>query len=137
MASVTFDGLDELKEALRQLPAELTAESANVIQATANRAEVDMRAGYPVRSGELRDHLAQVERDNRTAYGYAITLINTSPIAWIFEFGTQARHRGLKTWGPMPAGHVFINAMDTNRRWMYEQLKDVIRRAGLEVSGDF
>jgi Bacteriophage HK97-gp10, putative tail-component len=139
MANVTFEGLDELKEQLRHLPAALTGEAANVIQATANRAEADMRARYSahVRSGNLRDGLEQIERDERSANGYAIMMINRARHAWIFEFGTQARHRGIVTWAPMPAGHVFIPAMDSNRRWMYEQLKDVLRRAGLEVSGDF
>jgi hypothetical protein len=139
MASVTWDGLDELKARLRALPAELTGEAAHVIQATANRAEADMRAAYSehVRSGELRDALKQLERDTPTEYGYAITMINTSPVAWIFENGTQARHRGLRSTGAMPAGHVFLPAMIRNRRPMYEQLKGVLVRAGLGVTGDF
>ena len=139
MASVAWIGLDELKEQLRKLPADLTSEATNIIQATANRAEADMKARYAAhkRSGNLMDGLEQVERDDRTAYGYAIVIINKAPHAWIFEFGSQARHRGITTWAPMPAGHVFIPAMDSNRHWMYGQLKEVLKRAGLEMSGDF
>jgi hypothetical protein len=138
MATLVWDGLDELKAQLRALPAELTGEAAHVIQATANRAEADMSAAYAAhrRSGELADALKQVERDNRTEFGYAITMINTSPVAWIFENGTQARHRGLRSTGAMPAGHVFLPAMIHNRAWMYGQLKGVLTRAGLGVTGD-
>jgi len=137
MASLTWSGLDELKAALRQLPAELTGQAAKIVQAAANRAEADARLNYPVVTGNLRDGMGQIERDDSANYGYRITVINRAPHAWIYEYGTQARHRGLKTWRPMPAGHVFVPAIERNRRWMYDQFRDLLRDQGLGVIGDF
>ena len=137
MASLTWSGLSELKAELRQLPDRLKGEARHIVDAAANRAEADMKAKYAehVHSGDLLDHVEQQVTDD-SPYGYAIQVKNTAHHAWLFEFGSQARHRNLKTWGPMPAGHVFIPAMDKNRRWMWDQLSDMLRRQGLDVSGD-
>jgi len=137
MASLTWAGLSELKVQLRTLPERLKGEATHVVDAAANRAEADMKAEYAahVRSGNLLGHVQQTVTDD-SAYGYAIQVKNTAPHAWLFEFGSQARHRNLKTWKAMPAGHVFIPAMETNRRWMYEQLIEMMTREGLQVTGD-
>ncbi len=133
--SFTFDGLAELREELRRLPAELTGEAGHIIEAATNAATHEIKAGYPVRTGELRDH---VEGSVVTS-GFAVvgTVRNTSPLAYIFENGTQARHTALGAdRGVMPPGHVFIPAIARERRRMYEDLKDLLVRHGLEVSGD-
>jgi len=137
VASLTWVGLSELKADLQQLPNRLKAEAAHIVDAAANRAVADMKAQYGqhVHSGNLLDHVDQQVTDD-SAFGYAIQVKNTAKHAWLFEFGSQARHRGLKTWRPMPAGHVFIPAMDKNRRWMWDQLRDLLLRQGLGVTGD-
>ena len=137
MASLTWVGLSELKADLRKLPDQLKGEARHIVDAAANRAEADMRTGYlqHKRSGNLIDHLSQVVTDD-SAFGYAIQLKNTAHHAWLFEYGSQARHRGIKTWKPMPAGHVFVPAMEKNRRWMYDELRAMLTREGLGVTGD-
>jgi hypothetical protein len=138
VASLTWSGLSELKAELRALPDRLKVEATHIVDAAANRAEADMKAGYGahVHSGNLLDHVSQTVTDD-SAFGYAIQVKNTSPHAWLFEFGSQARHRNLKTWRPMPANHVFIPAMDRNRRWMWDELRALLLRQGLGVTGDY
>jgi hypothetical protein len=41
-----------------------------------------------------------------------------------------------KTTGRMPPGNIFIPAVVRRRREMYEQLKAMLTRHGLEVSGN-
>ena len=135
MASLVWSGLSELKADLRNLPHELAGEANHIVQAAANRAEADARAAYPVRTGNLRDGMQQQVTDE-SEFGVSIRVKNTAHHAWIFEYGTQARHHGLKTWGPMPAGNVFVPAMEKNRRWMYDELTLMLLRHGLGVQGD-
>jgi hypothetical protein len=138
MASLTWSGLSELKEDLRNLPDYLKGEAAHIVDAAANRAQADIQSGYANHrhSGNLADHVEQTVTDD-SRYGYAIQVKANSPHAWLFEFGSQARHRNLKTWRPMPAGHVFVPAMDKNRRWMWDQLSALVTRQGMTVTGDY
>lgn len=137
MASITWVGLTELKAELRQLPDRLKGEATHIVDAAANRAQADMRAGYVQHrhSGNLLDHVQSTVTDD-SAFGYAVQVKNTAKHAWLFEYGSQARHRGIKTWQPMPAGHVFVPAMEKNRRWMYDELKAMLLRQGLDITGD-
>lgn len=130
-----WQGLHELYEGLRQLPEDLTGEASHIIEAAKNGAEAEIKAGYPSRTGDLRDHLSStLERSGFAVIG---RIVNSSKLAWIFEHGTEARHNALgANRGTMPAGHVFIPIVQRKRRQMYEQLKDVLRRAGLAVSGN-
>lgn len=130
-----FEGLDELREALRALPQELAGEASHIIEASKNGAEADIKAAYPDRTGDLRDHLtSSLETSGVAVVG---VVKNTSKLAWIFENGTQARHNALgANRGSMPAGHVFIPVIIRYRRQMYENLKALLVRKGLLVSGD-
>lgn len=135
-ASVHWSGLDELREALRHLPDELTADASGIVEGAANGAEVDIHAGYPERTGNLRNHLTKTHFE-RGKFSAGVILKNTSPHASIFENGTQARHTAIgANRGAMPAGHVFIPAVAKARRRMYDQLKQLLVRHGLTVSGD-
>ncbi len=68
-----------------------------------------------------------------------------SKLAWLYDNGSQARHYITKAgkrhdtgamWGKTPAPHLFVQTMLRARRRMYEQLKDLLTRHGLSVSGD-
>jgi hypothetical protein len=138
-ASVRWEGLDELRAALRQLPAELTAEASHIIQGTANAAIVDMRAEYP--AGELRDKLSQTTVERGT-YGTGILIKNASGWAWHWDHGTALRHRiksGGSTgaeWGGKTPPHTFGRNMAQKRPRMYEQMKTMMEGHGLTVSGE-
>jgi hypothetical protein len=137
-----WEGLDEFRAALRQLPAELTAEASHIVQGTANAAIVDMRAEYP--EGELRDKLFQSGVDRGT-YGTGILIKNASGWAWHWDHGTKLRHthggarQGHGTgaeWGGGAPPHTFGRIMAQQRRLMYEQLKAMMESHGLTVTGE-
>jgi hypothetical protein len=138
-ASVRWDGLDELRAALRALPADLTAEASHIVEGTANAAIVDMRAEYP--AGELRDKLYQSTMSTGP-FGTGILIKNSSGWAWLWDHGSKLRHR-LKSggstgaeWGNSTPPHTFGRIMAQSRRRMYEQLKQMLVSFGLRTSGD-
>lgn len=131
-----FAGLEELKAALRRLPEELTGEATHIAIGEANGAAADMKRAYPVVRGKLLNSLVVTHFEKGKFIGGAV-LKNTAPHAWIFENGTQVRRdsRG-RNRGAMPPGRVFIPRMIRARRQMYAQLKALLVRKGLSVSGD-
>ena len=129
-------GLDELRAALRALPAELRGAADLIVTEAAEGARAEMVRGYPERSGHLRDHVA-VTRTTQGQYGTGALVRNTSPHAWWFEHGTQARHTALgANRGPMPAHPIFVPAMQRHRAAMYRRFAVLLESHGLAVSGD-
>lgn len=133
MTSVRWEGLEELKAALRQLPAELAGEASHIVEGTANGAIVDMRAEYP--PGELRDKLYQSTLSTGP-FGVGIEIRNASGWSWHWDHGTQMRHwiNGKNT-GQLRPHHTFGRVMAQSRRRMYGQLQQLLERHGLRVSG--
>jgi len=133
---LVFDGLAELREQLRNLPSDLTAEATHEVEGAANGAAAEIKRAYPVRTGNLRDGVI-VTHVNQGKYAAGALVKNTSKHAFIFENGTQTRHNDLgANRGAMPPGNVFIPAAIRARRLMYEKLKAIVARAGFTVSGD-
>lgn len=139
----TFDGLAELRAELRALPASLTAEATHIVEGAANGAAATIKAGYPVVTGNLRDGLI-VKVQPEGQFAASVVVVNTSPHAWLYDNGSQARHwaSGKSTGtmfavdGPRPPQHLFVGTVIDKRRQMYAQLKDLLVRNGLTVSGD-
>lgn len=136
-AKVTWDPpLAELRRQLLALPADLAAEGSTIVDEAALRAKNEIEAAYPERSGSLKKGLRLKVRQ-LGQYGAAVVLANTSPDSHLFENGTQARHTNIgANRGSMPARPTFVPAVRRSRRWMYEQFKALLTRAGLRVSGD-
>ena len=141
-ASVQWSGLDELKAALRALPSELRAEAHHVAEASANTATRIVKEVYGrhVVTGHLRDH-TDVEELSTGPFGVAWRVKVKSPIAWLFDNGSQARHWASgKSTGAMfsksPPTHIFARTMAQQRRVMYSKLKATLVRHGLSVTGD-
>jgi hypothetical protein len=138
-ASVRWEGLDELRAALRNLPAELTAEASQIIDTTADTAMSAMLAEYP--AGQLRDRLTRKTLTMGT-FGTGVQIKNASGWAWAWEHGTKLRHRiksGGSTgaeWGGSTPPHTFVRNMTQPRRAMFDQFKALLERAGLRVSGE-
>lgn len=136
-----WDGLADFKIDLKKLPANLAHDADPIVDAAANGAVTDIKRGYPRRSGNLQDHVfvSRLDKGKDTA---ARIVKNTAPLAFIFENGTQARHyftakRGvIHATGKMPPGHVFIPAVIKRRRAMNVQLKELLERHGLVVTGE-
>lgn len=137
-----FDGLDDLKAALRNLPDELAGEAGRIVETHANSAAVTIRAAYGAhrRTGNLQEHVS-IDRVARGRYGAAARVKSTARHAHLFETGTKARHyitrRGVRhVTGAAEPQHVFVPEMIRVRRRMYEELKALLVRNGIQVSGD-
>src|SRR5262245_16900237 len=143
-ATFTWDGLDELKAAMRNLPNHLAIEAATIVNTAATGAAAEIRNRYPVKTGNLRKGVRVVMK-SRPGHAEA-QLLNTAPHAFIFESGTQARHYTgtdklgrryvMGSRGSMPPGHVFWPVYYARRRAMFQQLKVLLVREGLIVSGE-
>jgi Bacteriophage HK97-gp10, putative tail-component len=134
--TLKWDGLDEFKADLERLPEGLTTESDPIVATAAHEAASEIRAAYPTRTGNLKKNVFVSRLDKGKDFvGYIVK--NSAPHAFIFENGTQARHTSIgANRGAMPPGHVFVPAVIRRRRQMYEQLKALLVRHGLVVSGD-
>jgi hypothetical protein len=130
-----WEGMDELRTALRQLPEELTAEGATIVYDTADAAAAAIVAAYPSVSGKLKQGV-RVRQNHYSRFGVQATVVNTAKIAWIFEHGTEARHTALgANRGRMPVGKVFVPNMERYRRDMYDQkFRALLERHGLTVT---
>jgi hypothetical protein len=129
-------GLDELREALRNLPAELTGEASHIVEGAANGAAAQIKAKYARRTGKLGDGVS-VEKVSGGRFSAGAIVKNTAKIAFVFENGTQARHTAIgANRGSMPPGHVFVPIVIRKRRQMNEQLIDLLQRNGLVVTDD-
>lgn len=130
-----FSGLEELKAQLRALPAALAGEGGHLVEGHANGAAATIKAGYPARSGELRDKL-EVEHQT-SAFGARSVVRNRSKYADEFEYGSQARHTAIgANRGSMPPNPLFTQTIRQRRRAMYADLQGLLERHGLEVTGD-
>lgn len=112
-----------------------TGEAAHIVEAIGNQAVLDIKSGYPSHTRDLINGVTGTFTRNPFGCRYVVT--NVSKHALPFENGTQVRHTALgANRGAMPPGHVFIPVMERQRRRMYEQLGDLLRRQGLTVTGD-
>jgi len=141
MSHIVWTGLDELKRMLRDLPADLTVEASVIVTDAAERAKQDIVTSYPDHLGNLRKGVSIGPGTNVGRFGASTVLKNNSPLAWIFENGSQARHyvtrNGVKhDTGRMPPAHVFIPIVIRQRRAMYVRLKEMLQNHGLTVTGD-
>ena len=134
-ARLTIDGLTEFQQALTQLPARLRDQARIIVQATADAAEATIRAAYPARTGNLRDGFKQLPRD--PTWGARVTLSNTAPHAFLYEYGTEMRQTKLgHPTGRMPAAKIFVpEVIDERRRMILDQLIPLVEAEGLDVHG--
>lgn len=134
-----WDGLDELKAWLRNLPQDLVSEANFIVNGAANEAArriVDRYASGKV--GDLKDKVSV--KPMRSApggrFGVGVVVISASNIAFLYENGSEVRHTGLGyNRGRMPATHVVVQEVTAKRREMYRKLASMLERKGLRVSG--
>lgn len=135
-----FDGMDELKRQLRNLPKELTGEASKIVMDSANDAANAARADYPEVTGNLRKGV-KVSSEAVGQFGAGAVVKSTSPHAWLYDHGSQARHWDTgkstgKMWGKTRPKHTFAKAMIRHRKRMYARLKELLVSKGLLVTGD-
>lgn len=128
-----LDGLDDLRAALRKLPADLTQEASGIVTSTAEDAAAEIVSNYPVVTGALKRGVRVAKVTSGFIAGASVK--NTAPHAYIFEHGSQTRKTRSGTPNPMPPGRVFIPIVVRKRRAMNGRLIALVRREGFEVSG--
>lgn len=135
MARVTWAGMSELMEALRQLPEHLVGDATPIVTGAADRTYDTVEADYrdSAITGALERGLKK-ETKSIGPFGVAVVVRNTAPIAWMYENGTEARHThaGVSR-GAMPPKHIFISTAERNRTAMYEALKQMLVAWGFLV----
>lgn len=138
MASlVVWEGLKEQREELRQLPTSLAGEAAHLVEAAANSVAHEIKAAYPYRTGDLRAKVVVSTLLGHDELIVGEVVKNTSKLAMIFEYGTQARHTALgANRGSMPPGHVFVPRIVKARRQLTQDLKAMVARHGATVTGE-
>lgn len=129
-----FDGMDELKIVLRQLPVELRDEATEPVVNAGETAASALRQNYP--PGPMRDGVKV--KTERSTFGVSVTVKSTAPESHLWEFGTQNR-KTLQGWNrgkaPSHKPEGLVPIAQRNRKRMDQQLIDIVRKAGFEVSG--
>lgn len=132
---IVWNGMEELKRDLRNLPESLAGDASSIVMQAAEGAAAFIRAGYPEHTGNLKRGVI-VSRLDQGKVAAGAVVKNTAKHAWIFENGTQARHTKIgANRGSMPPGRVFIPRVIKARRQMYEHLLSMLQQHGLTVSG--
>jgi hypothetical protein len=130
-----WTGFQELVDQFATLARDLTTDAAPEVETAAQSAKSAIYAGYPTRTGNLKDHLAVVLHTDATRTEAVV--INTSPHAAVFERGSQARHTAIgANRGSMPANPLFSATMMRWRRGLYTgPIPRVLEHMGLKVDG--
>lgn len=138
-AKFVFTGLTEYRNELRALPAELGGEASAIVIGAAMNAAAILRAFYAQHwfTGTLAKGVT-VGQQLKGQYAAAATVRSNSPLAYIFDKGTQARHyvtvNGKQhLTGRMPPTFIFAKTMANAQRLMNGRLKDLLIRHGLTV----
>lgn len=125
---LVFNGLDEFRADLRNLPDHLVAEGDVLADDRSELAMSEIIQRYPRRTGNLRKGV----RKRKIAGGYMVE--NRAPHALIYEIGTQARHTKLgANRGSMPPGKVFASVAPKHRRALEDDYVALLQREGFEV----
>lgn len=140
---VAMEGLDELRNALKALPAELQSAARDRVIAAADDAAAKLRASYPVGTsgrkyqgrridpGGLRRGVKVVVEENKAST--IATVKSTAPHAHLWEFGTEVRAtQKLINRGAAPAHHDqgLIGIAIRRRRQLQSELKAIVEQSG-------
>jgi len=135
--NLKIEGLDELRAALRALPAELAAEAGGIVLGAATAAERDMAGQYAQhdKTGNLSGGLSVSSEPGAIRYGARAVVRNRAPHALFAEHGTQVRQnaKGANR-GAMPPISVFIPTAQRHRREMIRSLISLVESHGIKVS---
>lgn len=132
---LTFEGMEDFRAALRQLPARLVGTATTIVERRAQTASNQIAVSYPFgteQGGHLKDGMQVKVQPSR--FGVIATVSNTSKYAKPFEYGTQVR-RTDKGWsrGAAPPGNVFYPVITRQRADMVEDLIRLLQQEGLAV----
>ena len=137
--SLVFSGLEELRTALRNLPAELAADASQIVQRRAENVATSVKAAYPSRTGNLRAGVKLTHVD-QGKYSAGVIVKSSAKHAWLYEYGSETRtyttiHGVKHPTGKMPPRPTFVPIVQRQRRAMWEDLAGLLREHGLLVTG--
>jgi hypothetical protein len=136
---LSFDGLQELREQLRNLPDDLTGEGKDIVLSHGDRAVAAIVAGYPEVSGNLKQGVSVRTLTGTGRFYAGVEVRSRSAHATLYEFGTagersfNGENRGQMP--PAPPDRAAGPKIGHERRDMQGDLRDLLTRAGLDVSG--
>jgi hypothetical protein len=141
---VVWTGLNEYQAELKRLPDVCTDETAKLIEGEVNGAYVTVSQVYGAHrhTGTLQNRLRIAPLKRRGQFIAGLELVSGSPIAWLFDNGSQARHwaSGKSTgtmWGKTPPTHIFARTVGRARRALTLQYRAMLLRHGaVRVSGE-
>ncbi len=148
---INFEGLNELRQGLQNLPQTLAAEAAQVVSAAADQCAQETKSAYPVRQtnltpgyrrktpwyppGILRGRVTITNKSTNVSAAYAVK--SAAPHAHLFENGTHVRHtKNGANRGAMPAAPIeerMIPRVIRIRARMVDRLIQIVRDAGFET----
>lgn len=139
MASVTVTlvGIEELRQALQNLPTELVAEANQIVRAAGEKSKDETAAAYNAEQTPVPDLTTGLRLTGvADSSGAQWRLLNRHPLAHLYEFGTATRQTSLGyNRGAARAHPTLVPIAMTNRAAMYEQLRALVLRAGFELVG--
>jgi hypothetical protein len=135
-----WSGLEEFRDALKRLPTDLRDDAAEIMNTEVEvaRAAIDAEYATHTVTGTLRARLRLTTKYDGP-YGYRAELRNRAAHAWIFDYGTEARHyvtasgRTHAT-GKMPPTHTFVRNAIRARERIQTRIVKMMEGHGLEVS---
>jgi hypothetical protein len=124
---IEWQGLQELRAALRALPADLRDAGNAIVRGAAERTDVATVTNYPEVTGNLRRGVGRTE--DASTFGLVVTVYSRAPHAHLYEYGTVKQP-------PAPPHTRLGTHAARERRRMYTELKALLASQGLEVRGD-
>jgi len=147
-AFVVWDGMAEYREALRTLPEACAVEAHHIIEGEVNAAYVMISAVYGAhrKTGTLQKRLTISALKVAGQFTTGLVLKSGSPLAWLFDNGSQARHYVTKggkdhktgaMWGKTPPTHIFTRTVAKGKRAVVDRIKTMmLRRGATSVAGE-
>jgi len=134
-AQFVFHGAEEFRAMLREMGAAFADDAYTLAVTEIETAEANVKAAYAVADGDLVEGVTVIKKKTRT--GVSVTLKNKAHHAWLYDNGsvTRQNRRGANR-GRMPAKHVFDREMVLARKRFVENIKAMMVRRGLKVTGD-
>jgi len=149
---VRWEGMNEFRKALKDLPEELHSEASDIVMAHANEAAILARDAYPVRTtglnpsllrktrwfppGSLKSRVRAPRNESKVLLA-KFRVRSDAPHAHLFEYGTkERRNKSGANRGAMPEApenQAFVGYATRVRRRMVVALIALVRRAGFEV----
>jgi hypothetical protein len=122
---VTWTGLDAYEAELAAWPADTADAAAEKVKARAQSAYEQIRANYPVITGQLRDGLT-IRDTTPNPLQPKWTVQNEVIYARIFESG------GMTSGGPKAPGKAFVPTAMRERRAMKDEIIAVVKATGAD-----